>query len=335
MLLAWAALAHLAVTFLNKGWPASISTLARDRSLGDQTVGMAVMEWIAVCPYVVIPAVILLAGFELRHRALFEREMTRAIGEEDMRHVQGYYGLAKEDDGKDKVGRPAQRSGFWVLEYDNRIIGAVGLDGRKPGAQLDSMVDLAVDASAKGQDATGTPGAGTPSATSTATGPSANLRSRHPATKLDTTSLPTPKVSVTPPTPSSATFASASTVHLRRFAASRSFRPAGIEADLLSHAARAAFAPSPAGAPGPAEAALNVVVAARPSVQWELVGELLKAGFELVPKSDPLELEVRREEPMRGLAGRVAELAWPLDLGWRTYVLKKEVWEGKQANDAK
>lgn len=319
------------MVYLHKGWPASIATLARTQSLGGQSLTMTIIEFVSVIPFLVVPAIVLLSLFELRHRAIFEKEMTRAIGEEDMRHLQGYYGLSPSH--KIDGDAPAQRSGFWVMEYDNRIIGAVGLDGRNPGAQLDSMVDIAVDNSIKGQDETPNK-PGTHSATSTATALSSDLRSRN--TSRLNTSLPTPRVSITPPTPSSATFASADTVHLRRFAASRSFRPAGIEADLLSHAATAAFAPSlsPSGK-GSAAPAQNIVVAARPSVQWELVGELLKAGYELVPKGGELELEVERAGQAGGPVEELVRLIWPLDLGWRTYVLKRSTWEAKKAVEDK
>lgn len=259
-------------------------------------------EWLSLTPLIVVAPIVLLALFEMRHRSMFEDRMARAIGEEDMRELEEYYQVKEE----------GAKGGFWVLEYDGRIIGAVGLDARKPGQELDSTVDMVkpVVGDKKLEDVPAEAEATSASATAAATSPYP-LRSR---TKQATESTPTKSI-VAPSnsiTPSTTPALPADTLHLRRFASSLSFRPADIEDDLLSFAAGHAFAHSDVK---------YIVVTARPSVEKSLARRLKKNGWTLLPKGDAR--EVGKNEGEQGLVGAI----WPLDLGARTFVLTREQWE--------
>ncbi|KDE08876.1 hypothetical protein MVLG_00973 [Microbotryum lychnidis-dioicae p1A1 Lamole] len=144
-LLGWAVLTQFFVTMIGKGWPSSLRYLV---SMGrypvpayhDSSLIHHGTEWLTSLPLFIAPPIILLALFEMVHRPRFEDEVQRAIGEEDMRDIEGYYGSAEKMNDSE-----TGRKGAWVLEYDQRIIGLVTLDGRKPGQNLNSVVDLTVD----------------------------------------------------------------------------------------------------------------------------------------------------------------------------------------------
>lgn len=358
-LVACLALSHFLITRYTSGYPALIHNYIyphapKALNLGS-TYGQTLADFLLILPLFIVPPIALLAMFEWRHRNLFEMEMRRTIGEEDLRDIEAYYGVDGDKAPKkaaaaaaakgESTSRPEERKGFWVLEYDNRLIGAVGLDGRKPGQPLDSVVDqiIASAEASKKEAAAGKSGdtlsASAASAETSATAGSSsarNLRSR--------TQHATPSVSVTPPSPSSGASPTSftldpsaslpeGTLHLRRFATSMSFRTAGIEDELLDFVAKYAFAPSPSpsstdGSPEPAK---QLVIALRPTVQKSLRKVLERHGFELVPRGSELEV------PLVGEPGggkrqtkSFAERLWPLSLDVRTMVLRRSTWDKRQ-----
>ncbi|BGP32461.1 hypothetical protein JCM10296v2_004242 [Rhodotorula toruloides] len=352
-LVACLALSHFLITRYTSGYPALIHNYIcpnapKALNLGS-TYGQTLADFLLILPLFIAPPIAILAMFEWRHRNLFEMEMRRTIGEEDLRDIEAYYdvesekaavgGVPKKQVKGESTSRPEERKGFWVLEYDNRLIGAVGLDGRKPGQPLDSVVDQIIasaEASQKAKksgDSLSADAAGAAAETSaTADSSARNLRSR--------TKQATPSVSVTPPTPSSGASPTSftldpsaslpeGTLHLRRFATSMSFRSAGIEDELLDFVAKYAFAATDS----PVEPAKQIVFALRPTVQKSLRKVFERHGFELVPKGSELEV------PIVGGPGAavgkkhvksIAERLWPLDLDVRTMVLKRSTWEKSQ-----
>ncbi|GAA5872206.1 hypothetical protein JCM3774_002294 [Rhodotorula dairenensis] len=346
-LLAYLAIVHFLITRYTSGYPIFVHNRLWPDDPKVVAVGTAplspVWEVITLLPVIVAPVIAILAVFEWRHRNLFEAEMRRAIGEEDMRNIQNYYGVENQG-GAHEVGKaakkgdtPRQRHGFWVLEFDNRMLGAVGLDGRKPGQPLDSVVDQ-IDGSAtdkKDAQSSSDSSLGPETATTSATEASAtdvSLRSRTGDKKSAA-----PSVSVTPPTPASGsepkpfTLDSASTLpdgtlHLRRFGTSLSFRPAGIEDDLLQHVAKVAFSTSTS--PDEPEPAQQIVFAIRPTVQTSLRRTLERNGWELVPRGS--ELEISPNPAAIRTNKSVVDPIWPLNLSERTMVLKRAKWERLQ-----
>jgi hypothetical protein len=312
---------HVLVAVIGDGWPTSVTQILSGRglqwysewSLSD--VGGGAMHWLKVSPMLVAPPIVLLACFEMRHRNKFEDEMSRAIGEEDMRNIEAYYATAEsgaEVKGAKKVVKQAGtgRKGFWVLEYDGRIIGTMGLDGKRAAKQLDSTVDKAP------VDATKAIEAPDAVATSTAT-PSSPYPLRNRTAKTEVAPVDTLPLSGT------------DTLHLRRFATSLSFRPVGIEDDLLNYASAFAFS---SASPSPAPAAQRIVTTLRPAVQTALLARLVAAGYTVVPKGSELEVDTegwKAGKPV-GMFEKVMNACWPLDLSWRTYVLDKAVWESMQ-----
>ncbi|GJN90835.1 hypothetical protein Rhopal_003849-T1 [Rhodotorula paludigena] len=359
-LFVWAASCHFLILRFTSGYPPILHNLLFPNpprtGNPDASVVQTLTDSVLLLPVIIAPAIALLAFFELRHRAFFEMEMRRAIGEEDLRDIAGYYDVQSEG-GEKEVSRnereegasaPEQRKGFWVLEYDDRLIGAIALDGFKPGQRLDSVVDRIIAAAAedkkKKQVEEAASAATEQSAATTATdAPSSNGSALRPrgAAKSQTlsTSAPSVSLSVTPPTPSSGTapapFAldpSATlpegTLHLRRFATSLSFRSAGIEDDLLGFAAEHAFAPSPAsarsGTPAPAQ---QLVTSLRPAVQKSLRAVLERNGFMPVPRGSELDLASSSSDGRSGLLSKL----WPASLEQRTMVLKRSTWERMQS----
>lgn len=368
-LAAWAAVAHLLITRVANGYPAILNNYLyphEPKAVNpNATVLQTITDSLILIPLVLAPAIAILAALEWRHRNLFEMEMRRAIGEEDMRDLVAYYDVkpgapnaGDEDDDKAPVTRsrakqqqqqggdeagasqPEQRRGFWVLEYDNRLIGAVGLDGSKPGQQLDSVVDRIIAAARDKKLAEGASSASSASANSA-------LTTATDASSSGSTLRPrggnAPFVSVTPPTPVSGTAPSPftlhpsaslpqGTLHLRRFATSLSFRTAGIEDDLLSFVADYAFSPTPEAAedqaadqlPAPAQ---QLVVALLPSVQPSLRRALSRNGFELVPRGSELDLPQTAASGEKSWAARV----WPVSLEQRTMVLRRATWQARRA----
>lgn len=61
---------------------------------------------------------------------------------------------------------------------------------------------------------------------------------------------------------------------------------------------------------------------------------VLKAGFRELPKGaeGEIEYEAWRKNVKVGPVAKVVNALWPLDLGWRTYVLEKKVWEQMKKN---
>ncbi|ORY64634.1 hypothetical protein BCR35DRAFT_308739 [Leucosporidium creatinivorum] len=321
IVLLWAGLTHLLIVYVGRGWPTSVHNLFASvpkEPLGDGGYMQTATEWLSLTPLIVVAPIVLLALFEMRHRSMFEDKMSRAIGEEDMRDIEEYYAVGQRDG----------KQGFWVLEYDGRIIGAMGLDGRKPGQQLDAAVDHAkTDDDKKIEDAPSTDSTDAASTSATTSSPYP-LRSRG---KVSTD--PKPSLSVTPPTPALGTSTTTTlsslpsgTLHLRRLATSLSFRPAHIEDDLLSFVGEYAF-----GKETGQEENKQIVITLRPAVEKNLAKRLKKNGFVAVPKG--AESEVVGVDAQQAKAGIVAAL-WPLDLSARTFVLTREQWE-KQVAQAK
>ncbi|SCV71919.1 BQ2448_4613 [Microbotryum intermedium] len=319
-LLAWAVLTHLFVTMIGKGWPSSLRYLV---SMGrylvpayhDSSWVHHVTEWLTSLPLIIAPPIILLALFEMVHRPRFEDQVQRAIGEEDMRDIEGYYGNAGKSN-ETETGR----KGAWVLEYDQRIIGLVTLDGRKPGQHLNSVVDLTVENKGDDKNDDG-------SAQSSATDPrSGTLLRQRNSKKSDA-----PSLSLTPPTPSIGTPPSSKPIastalpkgvlHIRRFATSLSFRPADIEDDLLDFVADYAFE-SPE--------TTKLVIACRPVPEAAFARRLKKNGYQLVTKGSELEVPIigkpSHPQPRSGLDKLLATI-WPISLEPRTFVLTKEAYK--------
>ncbi|GAA5887773.1 hypothetical protein JCM6882_000748 [Rhodosporidiobolus microsporus] len=366
-------LSHVLITHFTAGYPAFIHNVIYPSSPKSYNEKAAILQLVTdsvlLIPLFIAPVVALLAFFEWRHRNLFENEMRRAIGEEDLREIKAYYDVedvpepvevVEGEEGVAAAAEPAaapkkekkvvkkattaggeqlQRSGFWVLEYDNRLIGAVALDGRKPGQKLDAVADHPVPSSAGDKKKEAASSSLSPeSAEASGIEGSAEvgyaLRSRN---KKDGDAAPS--LSVTPPTPASGsapTFSISSsaalparTLHLRRFASSLSFRPAGIESDLLDFVLNKAFSPASddddEDAVAPAE---QVVITLRPSVQKAFRSDLEDYGFELVPRGSELEVApsaVGASETQKGALAPV----WPLSLETRTMVYRRAKWEKK------
>lgn len=353
-LLVCLALAHFLTVQFGSGYPAWIYNVfsSSPKPLNVHSpIWQSVADSMLLVPLFLGPPIIVLALFELRHRALFENEMRRAIGEEDLRDLTKYYGVRRDAsaatvDSKERgsQSQPEQRKGLWVLEYENRILGLVGIDGMKPGQRLDSIMDHLDSLQKRGpkSDKQGDSAEDIePSASTTATATSDDtIRSRN----LKSLSLPkndssssAPSLSVTPPSPASGSapspYALASsplpegTLHLRRFATSLSFRSADIEDDLLEFAARAAFSSSEDDASPPP--ARQLVLALRPVVQPELKSRLEKHGWTVVPRGSELEVPLSGTKPASAPSSTVAraiEAVWPL-LEARTMVLKRSTWE--------
>lgn len=341
----WLGSVHLLVTRFTSGYPAMIHNRLYPSSPklpapGTEAIS-PVWEFVVLLPLVAAPVIAVLAAFEWRHRNLFEAEMRRAIGEEDLRDIETYYGVENQGaplqvgaSHAKKEDAPRQRHGFWVLEFDNRMLGAVALDGRKPGQPLDSVVDhLDAEAGDKGSDAKDAASAvDEAEGETTATGAGESryaLRSRGKSGEAAATG--SPKAASGAAAKSSTLDSPVSlpegTLHLRRFGTSLSFRPAGIDDDLLQHAAKVAFSPPiSSGQPSPAE---QIVFSLRPSVQVSLRRQLQRDGWELVPKGSPLEISANPAAAKERKS--FIDPVWPLNLGERTMVLKRSVWEKKQA----
>ncbi|GAA5833302.1 hypothetical protein JCM9279_001488 [Rhodotorula babjevae] len=378
-LLVWAGLTHLLITRVANGYPAVLHNHLYPhipKAVNDKApIVQTLTDSLILIPLVLAPAIMLLAVFEWRHRNLFEMKMRRAIGDEDMRDVEAYYDVRSEpattaseegekkpvtrarvkqqrqeqqdEGGKEGPGaasQPAQRQGFWVLEYDNRLIGAVGLDGYKPGRPLDSVVDLLIAAAREkklGAGAASEAAAGEKDDTATTTA----TASTSPESTLRPRGANAPSVSVTPPTPVSGAPPSPftldpsaslpqGTLHIRRFATSMSFRTAGIEDDLLAFVADYAFAPAPDAVAKDGEPlaapAQQLVVAVLPDVQSSLRKALARNGFELVPRGS--ELDLAQSGATSGEKSWAAKL-WPVSLEQRTMVLRRATWEARQAKE--
>ena len=315
ILLLAAGLTHLIVTYLGRGWPDDLRNLfvkTAGASDSDGSLMVKVTQWLSITPLIIVAPIVFLAIFEMRHRNVFEDEMSRAIGEEDMREIESYYSVEKKDG----------KSGFWVLEYDGRIIGVMGLDGRKPGQQLDSVVDMPKSDSTDVKTVEDAPSVvdtdgGSTSAISASPYP---LRSRAKKGSTTATTAPSTTSSLVDATASRYPSLSlpAGILHLRRFATSLSFRPADIEDDLLSFACDYAFSGS-SGSPSNQQ----IVIACRPAVEKGLAKRLRKNGWVMLGKGDQAELSSEREKKQGGLV----EMLWPLDLSPRTFSITREQWE--------
>ncbi|KAK4054390.1 hypothetical protein OIV83_000884 [Microbotryomycetes sp. JL201] len=301
----WAVITHLAITRFSPGYPSSLVNLvAGHANTVDKTLASHIYEWLTIAPILVAPPIALLAFFELRHRNLFEDEMRNVIGQQDMRDIEEYYSVDQAD--ADQQTPTALPQGFWVLEYDERIIGAISLDGRKPGRQLSSIVDTIDSIAAQGADSA--QDQGTALASGVAKSDSKQLRSRNKQ-RARSKALDDDSGSAFPE----------GTVQIRRLATSISFRPADIEDDLLEYVARYAFKSSKVK---------SIVVQLRPSIEGRLQRRLKKNGFTLLPKGDKREVETRK--PVEEGLWQTVDQLWPLSLDQRTMVLERAAWEKKQ-----
>ncbi|KAL8281057.1 hypothetical protein RQP46_006415 [Phenoliferia psychrophenolica] len=328
-LFVWAAFTHILVVRFGRGWPTSLHLLIAGEGFQAAWESLpflqGVTQWLTIIPLLVTPPIVLLAAFELRHRNRFEDEMSRAIGEEDMRDIPAYYAtdnLVLEAGEKPLVAEEGGRKGFWVFEFDGRMIGAMALDGRRPAKTLDSIVDLPspVESDNKEDGAAAVPEEA--ATTSTATDspyPLRNRKSKASATETEVTSKAFEPSSYT------------GTVQLRRFATSPSFRPAKIEDDLLQLAAAFAFAPTSTTTTLPP--AKRITIALRPTVEKPLLARLKANGFKPLPSGDVDELNPDGWKDGKAAAGGVLgsissllDKVWPLDLSWKTYALDRDAW---------
>jgi hypothetical protein len=245
---------------------------------------------------------------------MFEAEMSRAIAEEDMRDIDGYYGQTVDSSSVER--RSDLPRGFWVLEYDARIIGAMGLDSRKPGAELDSLVDKskATVTNASGGEAQASSTAIAAESSSTAL----RTRSKAPQTNKGNSAVDATKERAALPD---------GTLHLRRFATSYTFRPSDIEDDLLDFVAAHAFA---------SQEVKDLVITLRPSIEKGLARRLAKNGWTLLEKGDRREAASARKrehesQRLRDGSGwkRAVDALWPIELEVRTYVIDRSTWESK------
>lgn len=311
MVLVWAALTHYLVAQIGYGWPSIVADTINLIKISSSNPSFsaipawdsnyllqALVQWLACSPLILAPPIVLLAAFELRHRNMFEDEMTRAIGEEDLRDIEGYYSIPSLDDPAKNKDNQGGRKGFWVLEYDKRIIGAMGLDGRRPKDHLDSFVDIDV--------------------------PDPRTTSKNDIKKAVTTQIQEKKAS-----PPSSSTEIPTTLFLRRFGTSLSFRTADIEDDLLQFVSSYAFSkPS-----SPIPPASRIIITLRPSVQGSTVKRVKKAGFKELQKGSKDEFDMERwkkeasSKKKPGKLGKFLESIWPLDLSWKTYALDRSDWE--------
>lgn len=359
-------MAHFFTVRFSSGYPAWIhnSFSSNPKPFNELSpIWQSFADSLLLFPLFLGPPIIVLALFEMRHRALFEAEMRRAIGEEDLRDITKYYGVKKRGEEANKVDsqkEPEQRKGFWVLEYENRILGLIGIDGRKPGQRLDSIMDHLdslkaakknVDKKEEEEEEEPSTEEKVSSASTTATSKSdKNLRSRN----LKSLALPendssAPSLSVTPPSPASGSAPSSyaltssplpdGTLHLRRFTTSMSFRSADIEDDLLEFAAKSAFSSAPGSDPKSSSLppARQLVISLRPTVQTSLKRRLEKHGWTLVPRGSELEVPLSGSKsvpsPPPSTLSKTIEAVWPLSLEPRTMVLKRSTWEDNQRSE--
>lgn len=319
VLLVWAAMTWVAVVYFGRGWPTSLLRALHITSQnevvpgGSRTLLQHATEYLSVLPMLVAPPIVLLALFEFRHRYMFEDEMARAIAEEDLRDIDGYYGNG--DDASANANQKENPRGFWVLEYDGRIIGAMGLDGRKPGAQLDSLADKT---KVEGAPANGKSHDSSASSTAVAdTSTERALRSRSKAAQQTAAAGVPADESALP----------AKVLHLRRFATSYTFRPSDIEDDMLDYVSAHAFASSDAD---------SLVITLRPTIERGLASRLAKNGWKELTKGDEREAvsarmraqEVRRSETGPGWK-RIVGAIWPVSLEPKTYAIDRIAWESK------
>ncbi|GAA5952291.1 hypothetical protein JCM3765_001930 [Sporobolomyces pararoseus] len=356
------AMAHFFTVRFSSGYPAWIhnSFSSNPKPFNALSpIWQSFADSLLLFPLFLGPPIIVLALFEMRHRALFEAEMRRAIGEEDLRDITKYYGVKKtgeEANTVDSQKEPEQRKGFWVLEYENRILGLIGIDGRKPGQRLDSIMDHLDSLKAakknenreEGAESTTTNDEKVSSASTTATSKSdKNLRSRNlRSLELPENDSSAPSLSVTPPSPASGSAPSPyaltssplpdGTLHLRRFTTSMSFRSADIEDDLLEFAAKSAFSSTPPSDSSSSSLppARQLVISLRPTVQTSLKRKLEKHGWTLVPKGSELEVPLSGSKSVSSsppsTLSKTIEAVWPLSLEPRTMVLKRSTWEDNQ-----
>ncbi|KAM0791464.1 hypothetical protein ACM66B_005917 [Microbotryomycetes sp. NB124-2] len=312
VLVIWAAITHLAITRFSPGYPSAlINLISGYANVEPKPLASHIYEWMTIAPILVAPPIGLLAIFELRHRNLFEDEMRNVIGQEDMRDIDEYYAVKQDDAASNKSDDGLTPQGFWVLEYDERIIGAISLDGRKPGAQLPSIVD-AIDSIAASGDAQSSQDKPMAESSAIARTDTKALRSR----SQQTASSVQTQVSTTAP---SSTLP-AGTVQIRRFATSMSFRSADIEDDLIDYVANFAFKSNDVN---------SIVIQLRPSIEKRLQRRLKKNGFALLSKGDKREV-ASRKPIVKGL-WKVIEQVWPLNLEQRTMVLDRAEWEKRRA----
>ena len=201
-----------------------------------------IVELTRPLPVFALLAIAFIACFEMLHRRTFDRAMRHAIGAEDMRSLAAYYNLPGATGTK-----PAGRTGFMVIEYDGRIIGCAGLDGRKPGERLGGVDEAEVEAGAPVEAARD------------------GLRKRKTVQTNGDARAP-------------------ATCELRHLTCSLSFRETGIEGDLLDYILRFAFAPSttdvgdglPSATVPPAQ---RIEILLRPALQRSLAATLAARGF--------------------------------------------------------
>ena len=315
VIIVWIFATSLAVEFFAGGWPRAFYELFNGRGSSLDEWIIAITQLLKLSPTLAAPPLILLALFELRHRNLFEEEMTRVIGEEDMRDIPGYY-----------QGKTEARSGFWVLEFDGRIIGALGIDGRKPGEGLNSTVNME-------QKIETVPQGSVEPAVAVKQDSPYPLRNRNKAAAAS---------AVTPTAPLPSTYSLSGTLQIRRFATSLSFRPAGIENDLLEFAANFAFAPSTPSQPLPP--VNKLVIAVRPSVESDFVYRLARNGYKSaavgnvtpqIKMDDWKAVKAAGSSALVARTSQLMELFWPLDLQWVTFVLLRSDWEKMQLKKEK
>lgn len=317
ILLIWAILTHSLVVYIGTGWPQWLCLFKGVKYVWGSWPYEAV-QVLKVLPAIVSPPIVLLAGFEMKHRNMFEESMTRAIGEEDLIDVEGYYStkdsVAGAGEGKKVTKEVGGRKGFFVLEYDNRIIGAFGIDGRKPGKVLDTIVGLPLPDSKK-VDSPATIAA----TATTPTLPESPYPLRNRSAK---TGIPSTPTSPSPSSSSDSTYTD--TVQLRRFGTSLSFRPAGIDEDLINYAAAFAFSTASPSSLPPAK---KLIYTLRPSIEKDLLAKLIAAGFKEVADGSELvyEPEAWKVEKL-SLIQSLVNKVWPISLVWKTYALTVEDW---------
>ncbi|KAK4056768.1 hypothetical protein OIO90_002320 [Microbotryomycetes sp. JL221] len=294
----WIIVTHLCITRFSQGYPTLVRQIIHDvqtrfnlystirlQQVQHQTLTGHFFEWLTISPILVAPPIALLALFELRHRNLFEDEMRNVIGQQDMRDIDSYYGLEQgqlvnDDDSDSKEGK----KGMFVMEYEERIIGVVALDGRLPGSILPSIVDQ-ID----GNDTSTNVDNAVPNSAKSSSVTSTNeqrtklLRSRKHDTNAKSTSSSDTQSSL-----------ANGVLHIRRFATSLSFRSADIEDDLLSYVASFAFKNN--------STTKAIVIQLRPFIERRLQQRLIKNGFKLASNNDT-NLQIQTRQPVeRGLA---------------------------------
>ncbi|KEI40716.1 uncharacterized protein L969DRAFT_85937 [Mixia osmundae IAM 14324] len=241
----------------------------------------AIMEALYFLPGLAAVIALMIGTFELRHKMHFDIIMRRVMGEEDVRDIEGFYNVVN--------GKLAQDSpsGFWVLEFDERIIGCMSLDGERAGELLDSFEDKGASPNGKSNGVK-----------AIKSSPASGLRSRK-RTQRGVSNA-------------------GKTREIRHLTTSLTFREIDVDADMIEFALKYAFAP-PSGPP-----ADRVVISVYNQLEASRAKTLVGLGF--TREGPDARVKSLIQTGRWAKLERVMETFWPLDLRASLYEITREQW---------